>query len=65
MCSSDLSEKLYGEISNVLEQAIEQDWEGPIIAKITKKVTGGNPFGQWSVQGQPYRNEKKEGEGVA
>jgi len=55
----EASEKLYSEISTILEQSIEQSWNGPIIAKITKKVTGGNPYGQWSVQGQPYKEEVK------
>ena len=46
------SEALYDAIAKVLEESIEQGYEGSIIMKITKEMKGGNQYGTWSVQGK-------------
>ena len=57
----EASEKLNAEITTVLEESNEEGWDGPIEMKIIKKVTGGNPYGQWSVQGQKYEGQEPQG----
>jgi hypothetical protein len=55
------SQKLYEQISDVLQASMEQGWNGPVIMKITKKVTGGNQYGTWSVHADKFQegNNKK------
>lgn len=52
------SEALYAEMNTVIEGALATDWNGPIIMRIEKKVTGGNTYGKWSVQGKEYKQEE-------
>jgi hypothetical protein len=52
------SPALYEEISAVISETLEKGWDGDIIMRIEKKMTGGNPYGKCSVQG----GEFKEGE---
>jgi hypothetical protein len=56
------SESLYSEINTVIESALELGWEGPIIMRIEKKVTGGNTYGKWSVQGKEFKEQPSETE---
>ena len=54
------SESLYDEINTVIEGALESGYNGDLIMRIEKKVTGGNTYGKWSVQGKEF----KEGNGT-
>ena len=48
------TESLYSELNTVIEAALETGWNGPIMLRIEKKVSGAS-FGKWSVQGKEYK----------
>jgi len=48
------SQALYAEMKVVIEGILEKGWNDDIIMRIEKKMTGGNTFGKWSVQGREF-----------
>lgn len=52
------SEALYEEMNTVIGGALETGWNGDLIMRIEKEVTGGNTYGKWSVQGREFKEEE-------
>jgi len=48
------SRALYNEINTVIEGLLEKGWNGDILLRIEKVMTGGNSYGKWSVQGRAF-----------
>ena len=53
------SQALYDEINAVIDGSLEKEWNGDIIMRIEKKLTGGNPYGKWSVQGREFEEGRQ------
>ena len=47
------TESLNAEICSILNDAIEQGWEGAVIANIVKEMKG-QQFGKWKVRANKY-----------